>query len=419
MTRRPIILFGFGPYARTFYYPLLERHHISGSVYISAIVDIESKRKEVYDYLSTRTVQPSTVLLLDDKEAHQKHVTTEQLDRTLLSDGQRPWGCIVATEPMHHLQYAEWALMRGINVLLEKPPTARDLRAGSSSTALRLIDDYNHLAERSTSTGSHVVIQTQRRAHPGYTAIRSALEDVIRKFGVPITYIDIYHADGTWNMPWEFALREGHPYRYGYGKLLHSGYHFVDLLCWLSETNFHADRPPTHLSFESASSGPLDLTDQLTDSSYRRAFGKEEWNRFADFDRPSTLPRQQWGETDAIITGQFLRRSSVITSTVLSLLQTSFSRRAWLNLPTDTYKSNGRARHERLTVQVGPLMSIQAHSYQSGSDDRTENSFDVSIYRNSDLIGGQTVAQFSFPGTPVARRTALATKPGRTYSKTF
>jgi hypothetical protein len=34
-------------------------------------------------------------------------------------------------------------------------------------------------------------------------------------------------------MPSEYTSREGHPYRYGYGKLVHSGYHFVDLFAWL------------------------------------------------------------------------------------------------------------------------------------------------------------------------------------------
>ena len=38
-------------------------------------------------------------------------------------------------------------------------------------------------------------------------------------------------------MPTEFLDRENHPYKYGYGKLFHSGYHFIDLLAWLLEVN--------------------------------------------------------------------------------------------------------------------------------------------------------------------------------------
>ena len=67
--------------------------------------------------------------------------------------------------------------------------------------------------------------------------IKQLIEETIRQYNIPITYIDIYHNDGMWNMPSEFLYRENHPYKYGYGKLFHSGYHFIDLLAWLLEAN--------------------------------------------------------------------------------------------------------------------------------------------------------------------------------------
>ena len=69
-------------------------------------------------------------------------------------------------------------------------------------------------------------------------------------------------------------------------------------------------------------------------------------------------------------------------------------------MPKDTYKSNGRVRHERLNVQVGPLMNIQVHSYQAYEvKDREKmlnnnvgsvEHFDIYVFRNSELIGGKT-----------------------------
>ena len=66
----------------------------------------------------------------------------------------------------------------------------------------------------------------------------------------------------------------------------------------------------------------------------------------------------------------------------------------------DFYKKNGRIRHERINIQVGPLMNIQIHSYQSKEiKDRLDNKieeqigglehFDIDIYRNVDIIGGK------------------------------
>lgn len=54
---------------------------------------------------------------------------------------------------------------------------------------------------------------------------------------MPINKISISHSDGNWNMPSEVIFRENHPYKYGYGKMMHSGYHFIDLLSWFMEIN--------------------------------------------------------------------------------------------------------------------------------------------------------------------------------------
>ena len=64
------------------------------------------------------------------------------------------------------------------------------------------------------------------------TELLGELETIERKVSavqVPLSYADIYHADGMWVMPHEWE-RDNHAYKYGAGKLLHSGYHFVDLL---------------------------------------------------------------------------------------------------------------------------------------------------------------------------------------------
>ena len=37
-------------------------------------------------------------------------------------------------------------------------------------------------------------------------------------------------------MPHDYDI-ENHPYKYGYGKLFHSGYHFIDLLAEFVKLN--------------------------------------------------------------------------------------------------------------------------------------------------------------------------------------
>lgn len=109
---------------------------------------------------------------------------------------------------------------------------------------------------------------------------------------------------------------------------------------------------------------------------------------------------EEYGEIDYHSIIDFKQDEKIITNCSLNLMQSGFSRRAWSELPEDTYKSNGRIRHERVNIQIGPLANIQVHSYQAyeiadrekmnNNDVGSVEHFDIYIFRNSDLIGGKT-----------------------------
>ncbi|WP_307131030.1 Gfo/Idh/MocA family protein [Streptomyces aurantiacus] len=356
------------------------------------VIDLESERRVVEKYLAECSVQPRRVVLVDDGLNSESLATA--LEKGDVLRGSPAWGCIVATEPRAHRTYVEWAVRQGMHVLLEKPVTARDLRTDGPGEALGLVADHHRLTALAEEKGVTVVVQAQRRAHPAYQLVKEILGDVVSEFGVPITYMDIHHSDGTWNMPWEFASREGHPYKYGYGKLLHSGYHFVDLFCWLTEVNQHIGRPPDRIGLDVFAVDARHVDAQLTEVSYERLFGSARWRRHSGLPRPASLPVQPWGETDVIVLARLMDGSDVLTTAVLSLLQSSFSGRSWLELPEDTYKGNGRIRHERVTIHVGPLMAIQVHSYQDGLLGGP-SPFEVVVYRNRELVGGEAVTRMT------------------------
>jgi predicted dehydrogenase len=384
---RGVILVGLGPYARRTYYPLLQRYAQRGVVRIAAVVDQESQRAAVEEYLAVQRIQPATTFFVRDGERG-SDLLAARLDPAILGGSPRPWGCIVSTEPRYHLWYTQWALRHRLRVLLEKPISAVDLGRARPRDAGALVEDYARIAELSRECGVPVIVQSQRRAHQAYVDIKATARELVEQFGVPMTYLDIYHADGTWNMPWEFVSRENHPYRYGYGKLLHSGYHFIDLLCWLSEANAAALSVPDEMRIAAHPVGLADVEGQLPPAAYERLFGPAAWAPRRELPAPADLAPQRWGETDVVLLAKFLSERRCLTTAVLSLLQTSFSRRSWLDLPRDTYKGNGRVRHERLTVQIGPLATIQAHSYQDGESADGGGAFDISVYRNAKLIGG-------------------------------
>lgn len=397
MPEKNLILAGLGPHARRIYYPLLEKYAARFGIRLPLLIDVRSQEAEVRQYLSGRALQPESLYFIDDTDRQQNFLPLSFLP-TLhdLMQTRRLDGIIVSTEPQAHKAYVLWAIQNSIDVLLDKPVTAL---AGVSATvraARQTYDDYLEMEALLRESHSNVIIQAQRRGHNGYLCIKDYLQEFVRGFGIPLSYVDIYHADGMWAMPDELFARENHPYKYGYGKLMHSGYHFIDLFAWLTEV--HALLPakaPDSLDITVRRFTPYDFLHQVDSADYQRLFGTE---RFADSFTPEKLEAARaFGEQDVFILCQLKRGDWVVTTANINLQQNSFSRRAWDQPAPDGYKGNGRVRHERLNLQVGNLLNIQAHSYQAHEVDKqdmettgadSEDHFELHVYRNSGLVGG-------------------------------
>ena len=54
-------------------------------------------------------------------------------------------GVVISTEPTAHKAYAEWALTSGLNILMDKPITAKKGISVDHTQASGLIDDYDEL----------------------------------------------------------------------------------------------------------------------------------------------------------------------------------------------------------------------------------------------------------------------------------
>ena len=398
-----IILVGLGPHARRIYYPLLEKYAGQHAVKLALVVDLADQEDKIRRYLSARTLQPECLFF-----ARTENRNGETLDESLLPvlDGiaakERIDGMIISTEPKAHKPYVLWALERNVDVLMDKPITAPVDAGTSLASARQIFEDYLEIEERLKRSKANVIVQCQRRSHEGYQFIRTYLTDFVREYRIPISYIDIYHADGMWCMPGELFNRENHPYKYGYGKLMHSGYHFVDLFAWLSEVNKLIERKkPDSADIFVKRFGAYDFLHQVDEADYERLFKTDGFDSF--FEPARLQEAKRFGEIDVFALCQLKRGEAVVTTASINLQQNSFSRRAWADAPEDGYKGNGRVRHERVTIQVANLLNIQVHSYQayevSKRDVETEGAghedhFDVYIFRNSGLVGGKPLEKF-------------------------
>lgn len=391
-----IILIGLGPHAKRIYMNLFKKHKIN----LSILVDLKSKEKEIKNYLISNDFEETELFLMEDSNKDlttiPKHMSNDLKKLIIQKDIKY---AIISTEPKAHFMYAKFFLENDINILLDKPITAPINCNNDVKQAKKIIEEFNELCQlyETRKDKIHFMIQCQRRFHDGFIYIKNILIDIVKKYNIPITYIDIYHSDGMWVMPSEFFSRENHPYKYGYGKLFHSGYHFIDLLTWLLEVNAYTkNKIIDNAEMYVSTYNPNDSFYVINAQDYRNIFNTNEFDEFFVKKIPNF---NNFGEIDFHSIINFKNKDKTITNCSLNLMQSGFSRRSWCSLPKDIYKGNGRVRHERLNIQVGPLMNIQIHSYQAyeiSDNEKPHNNdvgsiehFDIYVFRNAKLIGGK------------------------------
>ena len=231
-----IVLVGLGPHAKRIYMNLFKKYRIIPKI----IVDLKSKRKDIEAYLEECDFRGVELYLVEDSQRDALELANDvkkELKELLVQKDVKY--SIISTEPKSHFAYAKFFLENDINILMDKPITAPANVNSDTKQAIRIKEEYDILCQmyKKKKDKLSFKIQCQRRFHEGYIYVKRVLEQIIREYNIPVTYIDVYHNDGMWNMPSEFIDRENHPYKYGYGKLFHSGYHFIDLLAWLMEVN--------------------------------------------------------------------------------------------------------------------------------------------------------------------------------------
>lgn len=404
-----IVLVGLGPHAQRVYYPFLEsRSKTKKDINITLVVDLKDKQEQIASYLKTRKLQPARLLFLDTKtQINPKKINSEFAK---LLKQLHVTHAIVATEPKAHKVYLETFIRAGIPVLVDKPITSPTGLMNSNpyiaNRAIKqFVSDSNELANLSKKyPTSRVLVQCQRRNHEGYKLVLRQLNKIVSTYKIPITYINIHHSDGMWNMPDELFSRENHPYKYGYGKLQHSGYHFVDLLCQIASINDQLEnKRPDQVSIFNQFLRPLDHFNIINSSDYKKLLGEGNFEYMGAPRIENAI--KKFGELDSYSQIQYKRGGRVVTTAQMSLIQSGFSQRAWPKLPTDTYKDNGRVRHESVNIHIGPLLNIQVHSYQESQIKDKQaakesiggrDHFDIYIFKNSNLLGGKSFELIEF-----------------------
>lgn len=392
---KSIALIGLGPHAKRIYLNYFKKHKIN----LALVVDLKSQEVAVKKYLKENGFKNTKVYCIDDKFKDNEHMP-ELVEQNLLAicETMEITHIVISTEPKGHFMYLEFALKHNIHVLTDKPiSVTKNMTNVSNINKVR--KQYYELLNLSKKSNSMCKVMCQRQYHKGYEYIKQILNETVKKYQVPITYISIYHCDGNWEMPHDL-LKENHPYKYGYGKLFHSGYHFIDLLSDFLKINnqLPSSKQITNGEVYSNCMTPNDEIGVFNIEDYKRMFKNQKIPQY--YEENLNPKFNKFGEKNFYGFMDFRNSyNQLITHVDLNLLHYGFSRRGWIE-SKDYYKHNGRIRHESINIQVGTLLNIQVHSYQSKEiKDRKDmiaeeqvgglEHFDIDIYRNVDIIGGK------------------------------
>lgn len=380
-------LFGIGPLSTRVYLSFLKANDIK----LKLAVDLRSCEYIICDKLNKRGFSEYVFYgVADDERDNDELSNSVKRDLNELIKRHNINYAIIATEPKSHYAYAKFLIEIGLNILLEKPIVAVKDSIWDSKAINKMMAEVEDLYYSHSACDKKLCVMTQRRYHEGYRYVKRIIDELILRFNVGITSITINACDGMWNMPNELS-REYHPYKYGYGKLFHSGYHHIDLLqYYLSCNSALKGKKIDSVKIYSTAYRPRDFLHNIGPNEYAAIFGERRFNTF-DYDVSN------YGELDIHSVCTFYDGDNINCIATVNLMQAGFSRRAWMDLPDDVYKGNGRIKHELVDIEVGPLMAIKVISYQAkvadegnkGVDLGDNDHFEIQIYRNAKITGGK------------------------------
>lgn len=376
-----VALVGIGPHAKRIYLNYFKKHKVN----LALVIDLNSQKESIKKYLKENGFKNTKIFTIDDSNKDDDHLS-EKVSSNLLAvcNTLEITHLIISTEPKGHFMYLEFALKNNINVLTDKPITV-----SKNMTSLKSIEkvrkQYYEILELAKNSKGTCKVMCQRQYHKGYEKIKEILTNVVDQYKMPITNIDIFHSDGAWEMLHDLE-KENHPYKYGYGKLFHSGYHFIDLLSDFIKINdsLGGNKSIAYGEVFSKVVTPNDEMNILNIEDYKRLFKNQDIPEF--YDNNYNLNFNKYGEKDYHGLLTFYNKNGfAITTANLNLLHNGVSRRSWIETK-DFYKSNGRIRHERINIEIGHLLNIQVHSYQSKEIcDRTSDEESVGGLEHFDI----------------------------------
>lgn len=366
-----IIVIGCGPHFFGRYLDVLLEGELPVNIVLA--VDLKSEEARVRDTMAKRGVTPLRYLFIDDE--NRNFPSLEYVTQALsgIQEIGQAHAVLICTEPKAHKAYALWALENKLSVFMDKPITAPTNDADSS-----LMADYKKLKDAANTNKRTLSISCERRMQRGYDYVQDFMTRFIEEHEVPVTSIHVHFGGGKWVRPSEMETLENHPFKYGYGVLFHSGYHYIDLVARIAKYN---------LAIQS-----VDLQNPTVHTIVTRphrlisAFPKSPVSESIAL--KSSAPNEdieKYGELDLLTIGSYEHRNEHRLFFSIDLLETTVCART----PRDSMPGDGRIRQEMVNIHFGHFCSIKIASNSYRKLDAkldTPEQFNITIARHPKFV---------------------------------
>lgn len=350
-----IMLIGCGPHAKRVYVPKLKEIESNFGIKLKAVVELKEKQEDILPFVS-KYFENVNYIFVDKFEEKFKQSLPDELENRLNSiiAEENINSVIIATDPLNHMQYALWALKHNLHILMDKPISTYDNISNNVEQAEQLKRDYELLVEN-YSADKAFIVNAQRRFLPQFQIVQDFVNEIANKYGMPITSMQSTHSDGQWRLPEEVLKFKYHPLL-GWGKVSHSGYHFIDMASKMVKDSFkEASKSFDEISVYSKFIRPSGVLLQQNQRDLEKIFG-DKYKQF-DSRTDEELLKIYKGKNEAEVDANSIISLSYngipVTNITLNLMHNGFSRRSWLNSNMkDLYKGNGRVRHEYHNIGV-------------------------------------------------------------------
>jgi predicted dehydrogenase len=231
-----LLVIGWGKYFKQAHLPAVAAFARRGTISVVAVADLKDPLDQVRKDWKTAFSSAPQPFGIDLQVGA---ADTAALDRWW-NQPDRPalHAAIVSTYHDSHRAYARWCLEQGLHVLVDKPLTV----AGDCTTvpcqAAQLQSDWSDLCTLSRARQRLFMLATQRRYQPVYREVARRLACYRKTTGWPVTFVQCFTADGWWPAPDSYfgdgRLNRGYdPHVSCGGKIVHTGYHLLDIIPWL------------------------------------------------------------------------------------------------------------------------------------------------------------------------------------------